>query len=178
MTTTYKAIAERSGKWWAVELPDVPGGFTQGRNLKEAAEMAREAVALLLDLPEEEIEIDLQPKLPKDTTTALADFQTRRLQREEAEEAERTAQAAAARALTGAGLSVRDAGVVLGISHQRVAQLAPSSEARTATAKSRSGSRAAGALAGATKVKKVSRTSKEKKAYGAKTDKGRIRQDA
>jgi predicted RNase H-like HicB family nuclease len=175
MTTTYTAIAERSGKWWAVELPDVPGGFTQGRNLKEAAEMAREAVALLLDLPEEEIEIDLQPKLPKDTTTALADFQARRLQREGAEEAERTAQVAAAQALTGAGLSVRDAGVVLGISHQRVAQLAPSSEARTAHTKAKSASRAADALTGVAKAK-ASPASKEKKAYGAKT-KGRTRQN-
>jgi predicted RNase H-like HicB family nuclease len=126
MTTTYTASAERSGKWWAVKVPDVPGAFTQGRNLKEAAEMAREAVALLLDLPEEQIEIDLIPELPRATTAALEDFQARRAARESAEEAERTAQEAAARALVAdAGLSVRDAGVILGISHQRVAQLAP-----------------------------------------------------
>jgi len=141
-TTTYTATAERSGKWWAVEVPDVPGAFTQGRNLKEAAEMAREAVALLLDVSEDEIEIDLQPKLPETTTTALEDFQARRVAREEAEEAERSAQETAARALlTEAGLSVRDAGVVLGISYQRVAQLAPAGEAkvRTATTTGRKG---------------------------------------
>jgi predicted RNase H-like HicB family nuclease len=126
MTTTYTASAERCGKWWAVRVPDVPGAITQGRNLKEAAEMAREAVALVLDLPEDQVEIDLVPKLPTATVAALEDFQTRRAARESAEEAERAAQEAAARALvTEAGLSVRDAGVILGISHQRVAQLAP-----------------------------------------------------
>lgn len=125
MTTTYKATAVRAGKWWAVEVEDVPGAHTQGRNLKEAAEMAREAVALLLDVPEDEIAIDLNPELPPETTVALQDFHTRRTNREEAEEAERTAQEAAARALIQAGLSVRDAGTVLGTSHQRVAQLAP-----------------------------------------------------
>ncbi|MCX5215610.1 type II toxin-antitoxin system HicB family antitoxin [Kitasatospora sp. NBC_00240] len=125
MTTTYQATARRSGTWWAVEVPDVPGAHTQGRNLKEAEQMAREAVALLLDVEEDQVLIDLRPELPRATTDILADFQARRTAREDAEAAERTAQEAAARALKAAGLSVRDAGAVLGISHQRIAQLAP-----------------------------------------------------
>ena len=178
MRTTYTAIAERSGKWWAVELPEVPGGYTQGRNLKEAAEMAREAVALLLDLPEEEIEIDLQPKLPEGTIAALSDFRARRLQREEAEEAERDAQVAAAQALTDAGLSVRDAGVVLGISHQRVAQLAPSSRSRAETARPESEptSRATGLLEDAAQAQ-ANPVARGKKAYASGSP-GRTRQSA
>ncbi|MFD7982502.1 type II toxin-antitoxin system HicB family antitoxin [Kitasatospora indigofera] len=125
MTTTYQATARRSGTWWAVEVPNVPGAHTQGRNLKEAEQMAREAVALLLDVEEDQVLIDLCPELPQATADILADFQARRAAREEAEGAERTAQEAAARALKAAGLSVRDAGAVLGLSHQRIAQLAP-----------------------------------------------------
>ncbi|MEW1913779.1 type II toxin-antitoxin system HicB family antitoxin [Kitasatospora sp. NPDC085895] len=122
---TFTAVAERSGRWWAVTVPDVPGAITQGRNLKEAAEMAREAVALVLDVPEDQVVVDLRPALPDAAVTALDDFRSRRSDREKAEDAERDAQAAAAQALTEAGLSVRDAGAVLGVSYQRISQLAP-----------------------------------------------------
>ncbi len=135
MTTTYQATARRSGTWWAVEVPQVPGAHTQGRNLKEAEQMAREAVALLLDVEEDQVLIDLRPELPQATTEILADFQARRVAREDAESAERTAQEAAARALKEAGLSVRDAGAVLGLSHQRIAQLAPETKSKTPTKK-------------------------------------------
>lgn len=128
MTTTrnfYRATATRSGRWWAVVVPAVPGALTQGPTLKAAAAMAREAVALVLDIPEESVVIDLRPELPDTAATALNDFRSRRSERERAEEAEREAQATAAQVLREAGLSVRDAGEVLGVSHQRVSQLAP-----------------------------------------------------
>ena len=123
--STYHANAVRSGKWWAVEVAEVPGVLTQGRNLVDAARMAREAVALVLDTDEAEVTIKLEPQLPVEVLAAVTDFQKRRSAREEAEAAERAAQQAAARALVGAGLTGRDAGTVLGMSHQRIAQLAP-----------------------------------------------------
>ncbi len=43
--TTYKAHAARSGRWWAVEVPDVPGVFTQTRRLDQVAPAAREAIS-------------------------------------------------------------------------------------------------------------------------------------
>ncbi len=54
-TKTYDATATRSGRWWAVEVHEMPKGhlaLTQGRTLKEAEAMAREAIALLLAVPE------------------------------------------------------------------------------------------------------------------------------
>ncbi|PKW14992.1 hypothetical protein [Saccharopolyspora spinosa] len=39
----FEATATREGKWWVVEVEDV--GATQGRNVAEAREMAKDLVA-------------------------------------------------------------------------------------------------------------------------------------
>lgn len=35
----YRAHAVRSGNWWAIDVPDVPGAFTQVRRLDQAESM-------------------------------------------------------------------------------------------------------------------------------------------
>lgn len=58
----FNATAVRSGKWWAVEIHDLPrncAGFTQGETSEEAHSMAVEAVALLLDVPESDVTVNL-----------------------------------------------------------------------------------------------------------------------
>ena len=40
----------RDGDWWVVDVPEVPGALTQGRTLDEAATMAADAVASLLEI--------------------------------------------------------------------------------------------------------------------------------
>ncbi|WP_331769023.1 type II toxin-antitoxin system HicB family antitoxin (plasmid) [Embleya sp. NBC_00888] len=121
--TVYQATAERSGVWWAVSVEDAAGGvYTQGRTLAEAADMAQDAVAAALDVSPDEVRVELSVA---GTTEALHTLdQARRA----AEEADRTASRALADAvatLLDTGMSQRDAGRVLGLSHQRVSQLAP-----------------------------------------------------
>jgi hypothetical protein len=60
--TVYRATATRDGRWWAVEIHGFPPNYaavTQGRDLAEAASNARKATSLLLNVPADEIEIDL-----------------------------------------------------------------------------------------------------------------------
>ncbi|MEU0940986.1 type II toxin-antitoxin system HicB family antitoxin [Embleya sp. NPDC005971] len=132
--TVYQATAERSGAWWAVSIEDAAGGvYTQGRPLAEVADMARDAVATALDVSPNEVRVELSVA---GTTEALNTLdQARRA----AEEADRTASRALADAvatLLDTGMSQRDAGRVLGVSHQRVGQLAPR---RTTTKRPRRG---------------------------------------
>lgn len=56
--TVYTAVVgPRDGDWYPVEVPSVRGVFTQCRDLAEVEEMAREAVALALDVPISEVDI-------------------------------------------------------------------------------------------------------------------------
>lgn len=47
--TTYTAVCRRSGRWWAISVPELKGVHTQARRLDQAEAMAGEAVALMLD---------------------------------------------------------------------------------------------------------------------------------
>jgi predicted RNase H-like HicB family nuclease len=38
------------GGWWAIKVPEVNGAFSQARSLDEVAEMAADAVGLLLEI--------------------------------------------------------------------------------------------------------------------------------
>ncbi|AJR18030.1 DUF2188 domain-containing protein [Pimelobacter simplex] len=118
------AQATRSGGWWAVEVPEVPGAFTQVKRLDQVGEAAAEAVADLLDIPVDDVEVELAP--------ALADEAVQRLNEAlDAAAAASKAQAIASTLMRDAvayfreqeNLTNRDTAVLLGISHQRVGQL-------------------------------------------------------
>ncbi len=56
----YTVRAQRTGDWWAIDSPDVPGVFSQAKRLDRVEEMAREAIALLLEVPADSFEVDVQ----------------------------------------------------------------------------------------------------------------------
>ncbi|GGT00383.1 MULTISPECIES: type II toxin-antitoxin system HicB family antitoxin [Streptomyces] len=124
--TEYRATARHDGKWWSVSFDNLPkgyGGATQGRTWAEAERMAREAVALLLDVDEDSFELAMRPA---DPTMAALIVEAERA-REEAEQAAaraRKALVAAAVELTKT-VTVRDAGAMLHVSYQQIAKLAP-----------------------------------------------------
>ncbi len=119
----YTAILERdeSGSWLA-RIPSIRGCHTHGRTLEQARTRLREALGLWIDRPEDAV-IEEVIRLPADLRTAI---KRSRRTRERAEREQENAQAqtrAAAEALVGKGVSLRDAGELLGLSHQRVQQL-------------------------------------------------------
>lgn len=117
------ARATRAGAWWAIEIPEVPGAFTQARRLGQVPDMVRDAVSLLCDVPASSIEVELSPVTDYDGEVAEA-LEAKRLA-EAAQERASAAMRAAAWSLVHEGhLTVRDAGQVLGLTPQRVSQLA------------------------------------------------------
>ncbi len=124
MSKTYKAVFERdeSGAW-IVRVPQVPGCHTYGRTLDQARRRIREALSLWVDDAEDAV-IEEEIRLPAAARHALerAKRARARAERERSraqEETERTARAL----LDEVGIGMRDAGELLGISHQRVQQL-------------------------------------------------------
>lgn len=121
------AKVTRSGGWWAIEVPEVPGVFTQSKRLDQVEEMVRDAVALMTDAHPAEIAVELIPVLPHDIED---DLRTARDLANQAAILQAEASAATRRVVVklreSEGLSVRDVGRLLKLSPQRVSQLAAS----------------------------------------------------
>jgi predicted RNase H-like HicB family nuclease len=56
----YRVKVEHGERWWIVSIPEVPGAYTQARQLREVEAMAREVVALMLEIPEDSFDLDIE----------------------------------------------------------------------------------------------------------------------
>jgi predicted RNase H-like HicB family nuclease len=116
---SYRVVYERdeSGHWIAT-VPSVKGCHSYGRSIGEARARVREALGLFVrDASRARLEDDV--RLPANMRQQVRRF---RASRQRAEREKARAQAAV-RALAGE-LSRRDTAELLGISHQRIDQLA------------------------------------------------------
>lgn len=119
--STYTAVCRRSGSWWAISIRELKGVHTQARRLDQVGDMARDAIALMLEVDRGGVEVTVEPEVPAPVADALA---ARRAARE-AEHAAEQATAAAVKQLLDEGYTIRDAGRLLGLSPQRISQIAP-----------------------------------------------------
>lgn len=136
--TIYTVTARRARDWWALEVAEVPGASSRARRLDQAEGAAREAIAMLLDVPAESFGVEIEPELEGPSGELL---HVARLARERAELAQEEARAttiAAVQTFAGQGMTVRDIGRLIGVSHQQAAKLLrrgagarPLSEARS-----------------------------------------------
>ena len=122
MKPSYTILAERDGTWWSIRVRELPGVFSQARRLDGVEAMARDAIALFLDIGPDSFELNVVPVLsaPAEEAVALA-----RGARSAALEQQRVASQRsrdAVRVLAELGMAI-DIGRILGLSHQRVAQL-------------------------------------------------------
>jgi hypothetical protein len=123
MKTTYQVQAVRSGRWWALETPQIPRARSQARRLDQAEPMIREAIAMVLNIDPDSFDVEIHPILDADLgqmVTAAA----------HARDAAATARANATDALrqlvetaSRDGYTVRDIAEIAGVSHQYAAKL-------------------------------------------------------
>ncbi len=133
---TYEATAYRDGKWWTFEIPGLSGpspagvpivAMGQARTVAELEGAAREVAALWLDVDESEVDVTVNVTLPEDVARLwAASAEREEAGREAVKEAARLKREAV-QALTNKGISQRDAARVLGVSAQRINQLAHAS---------------------------------------------------
>ncbi|MBY0357087.1 MAG: type II toxin-antitoxin system HicB family antitoxin [Candidatus Obscuribacterales bacterium] len=114
--------------WWVATVKEIRGCHTQGRTIEQARKRIKEALSLFVDDAEKAQLID-DIVLPANVRTLLNQIRTNRKRAEEENSKLKIATAKAAKALTqDMGISVRDAGELLELSHQRVHQLIMSSQ--------------------------------------------------
>lgn len=123
MSKTYAIEIRRSGRWWAIDVPSLKGVHTQARRLADVEFMARDAIGGVLDVSPDSVRVEVHPILDERLARRVREARRARIAAHEAqlESAEKTASALVA--LQEAGLPLRDAGELLGISHQRAAQV-------------------------------------------------------
>lgn len=121
---TYTVTARRTGDWWALEVPGVPGAHSQCKRLDQAADMAREAIAMVVDTDETDIEVEVHPQLPRKVDELVASFRRAQAAQEDAARRAQQEQSDALHDLVSdCHLSYRDVGQLVGLSHQRVSQV-------------------------------------------------------
>ena len=130
------AVYERDGDgFWLVELVEEPRVHSYGRTLAKAKAHIRDAAGLWYQTDPDGLEIVDDVRLARPVCAAVDRALRARARADQANRAAAAETQAAARALVGhAGLSVRDAGELLGVSFQRVHQLLERSPASTETA--------------------------------------------
>jgi predicted RNase H-like HicB family nuclease len=131
MNVYHVAYQRDESGWWVASVREVRGCHTQGRTVDEARRRIREAMELFVDDAQSAKVVD-DVKLPATAAKAIRTYATLRRRADQEDRRAAIAARRAVRLLQGGKLkmSARDAARVLGISHQRVHQLAHEGPAR------------------------------------------------
>lgn len=120
----FKAKAYLDGKWWMIEIEAI-GALTQARRLNDVYQMARELIAVTLDQPLDsfDLEISIERVHDLDISSRIAKIQQEKLRAAELERVALEESKLLAQELADQKLTVREIGLILGVSHQRAHQL-------------------------------------------------------
>lgn len=125
------AKAQRSGKYWAIEVPEVAGVFTQAKRLDQVESMARAAVADLLRIAESTLEVTLEVELSAAESNLVTEVRTKLAAAESASRIASEANQRAVLDLRGDGYTSREVATILGITSGRVSQIETRAKAKT-----------------------------------------------
>lgn len=118
--TTYEVHATLVGTAWHIAVPTIDR-VTQARHTREIRDMAVDLIEVMTG--ESSPDVDIHFILPGDTDAHLREAERLRAAESEARRAAASEIRLAASLMRDQGLALRDIGTVLGVSHQRVAQL-------------------------------------------------------
>jgi len=122
-TRKYTVIYERDERgWWVASVRGVRGCHTQGRTLEQARRRVREALGLFVK-DADTADLAAQIRLPQPARHALTRGLTARQRADQERLMAVKTLRETTRALARMGLSRRDTGELLGLSHQRVQQI-------------------------------------------------------
>lgn len=113
--------AERDERWWVVFIDGE--ARTQARRWRDIERMARDWLSLTNDQDPDSFDLEVEVAMPEAARTHLERATALRAESERARHEAARETAAAALVLHDAGLTVREIGPMLHVSHQRAQQL-------------------------------------------------------
>jgi len=123
---TYRVRVTREGRYWVGSVDGVRGGATEARTLSGLQTEVADLLAGLMDVDPESLDLewDYSAALGAKAAAAISELGRARGQLSSAQRRYEHAQAGAVRELKRERISVRDSQELIGLSFQRVSQLA------------------------------------------------------
>lgn len=121
---TYTVNAVPSEGWWGLTVPDAPGAISQVRSLASAEEYVREAISFVTGTEPDSFAVVVVPQLPADLAEHVAKAKRAAVTAETAQAAAAALSREVVSELAAAGFNGRETAAILGVSKQRVSQLA------------------------------------------------------
>lgn len=119
---TWQGIAEPIGRMWHITVNGLDGA-TQARSAREIEAMTRDFIAGHTSAEAGSIAINISIQLPKKVRAIIDRAEKLRTESDDKRREAATETQRAAKELKAEGLTVRDIGAALGVSHQRAHQL-------------------------------------------------------
>jgi hypothetical protein len=131
---TYRVEVERgrTGRWWLIDVPEVPAAHSQARRLDQAEDVARDLIALMADVDPDSFDVDITVQIPEEVRADLDRAEELRQEAARSQHEAAVLARSAARRLHDDGLPLRDIGKLLRVSHQRAHQLVDEARERLA----------------------------------------------
>ncbi len=128
---SYQVRVWQEDDWWLARVMAASddadtsplNALTQARSLAKIEFMARDLIATILDADEDSFDVKFEYVLPGDSGDLVCQAKGARAWLDAAQALWQERSAAAARALTEEGYSLRETAALLGLSHQRVDQI-------------------------------------------------------
>jgi len=125
MRPIFKVHATPHNGWWAITVNDVLNSTinTQARRIDRIEAMARDAIALGLEVPPDSFDVDVSFTIDDALQELIQEARQSSLLAQEAHTIAANKTKEAVRFLHKQGFSTRDSGTLIGLSAQRISQL-------------------------------------------------------
>jgi hypothetical protein len=123
VAVTYTSQAHKEGRWWIVQNDQHPGALSQVKRLDLAAEAQREAIAFVAGVPASSVDVEVRASVSPEIDRQLAEAKALRIEALLSETRAAAMRESLAKKLEADGFTLREIGILLGVSYQRAHQL-------------------------------------------------------
>ena len=120
---TYHVDAYHDGKWWSLQVRELPNAISQVKSLDQADGWIREAINIVSDEPEDSFDVEIIPVVGEDLEAALAEAREFAAELDQFQQRVARMSRTVVSQLAEMNIKGKDIATILKVSPQRVSQL-------------------------------------------------------